>query len=147
MDEKLNEYVREEYDIIAPGAIVTDPEGREVGTVGETIGDYVELRGGDQVSSVWISRADFGEARHEAVLLGFPSDEISARSVASPPQTLDEAAETGVLHDDAASNRESMLEELAEQRAEMHEEGRATEAADRTLGQPVEEELEERGVR
>lgn len=142
----MNEYAREEYEVLAPGLEVRDADGAPFGTIGDTVGEYVELRGGDQASSVWIRRTDFGEANHEAVLLGFPSDEIDERASKERPHTLDDAAETGVLASDAQRAREAMLEELAEQRAEMRETGRATEAADRSVGVPIEAELEQRGV-
>lgn len=142
----MNEYAREEYEVLAPGLEVRDAEGNPFGTVGDTVGEYVELRGGDQATSFWIRRTDFGEANREAVLLGFPSDEIDERASRERPHTLDDSSETGVLASDAERTREAMLEELAEQRAEMRETGRATEAADRNLGVPVEAELEQRGV-
>ncbi len=143
----MNDYAREEYEVLAPGLEVRDAEGAPFGIVGETVGEYVELRGGDQTSSMWIRRTDFGEANHEAVLLGFPSDEIDERASRERPEALDESAHTGVLAADEQHTRDAMLEELAEQRAEMRETGRATEAADHTVGIPVEAELEQRGVR
>jgi len=142
----MDEFKREEYVQIAPGLPVMDANGKPFGTIGNTIGEYVELRGGDQVSSMWIRRSAFGEANHEAVLLGFPSDDIGEHAVSEPPQTLEESEPVGVLEADADGQREAMLAELAEQRAEMHENGRATAEADETIGIPVEQEIEQRGV-
>ncbi|MGE3960210.1 MAG: hypothetical protein AB7F65_00845 [Dehalococcoidia bacterium] len=140
----MNEYVREEYQTLAPGIDVHDEAGQSVGTIGDTVGDYVELRGADLVTSYWIRRSEFGEARREAVLLGFPSDEIDERALAQPPQTREQANESGALSDERGRQREMMLEDLAEQRAEMRAEGRATDEADDNVGIPVEEELEQR---
>ncbi len=140
----MNEYIRDEYGTLAPGLSVLDANGEPVGTVGDTFGNFVELRGADQVTSYWIRRSEFDEARHEAIALGFPSDEIEARSVARPPETRERATETGALDDPDGHQREMMLEDLAEQRAEMREEGRATEAAGDSIGIPVEEELARR---
>jgi len=142
----MNEYKREEYEQFAPGLPVRDAEGTAFGTIGDTVGEYVELRGGDQASSIWIRRTEFGESNHEAALLGFPVSELEERGVAEPPRTLEDSTEAGVLAADAERTRVAMLAELAEQRAEMHETGRATEEADHTVGTPVEVELEQRGV-
>ena len=137
----MNEYVREEYDTLSPGLAVHDANGVPVGTVGTTVGSYVELRGGDQISSYWIRRSEFGEAKHEAISLGFASDEIGTRALTEPPEDLDESTETGALQNVQKDQRELMLEELAEQRAEMREEGRATDEADENVGVSVEEEI------
>ena len=140
----MNEYLHDEYQTLAPGMRVQDPTGEPFGTIGETVGDYVELRGADQVTSYWISRSEFGEAHHEAVALGFPSDEIGKHTVERPVAGVDSASETGALHDQQARQRETMLEELAEQRAEMREDGRTTEEADDNVGILVEEELSQK---
>ena len=140
----MNEYLHEEYEALSPGLAVYDSNGDPVGTVGNTVGDYVELRGGDQTSSFWIRRSEFGEARHEAIALGFTSDEIGERALDGPPEDLDESTESGALQGIQKDQRELMLEELAEQRAEMREEGRATKEADENVGVRVEEELARR---
>ncbi len=142
----MNEHNRAEYTQLAPGMPVRDADGVEHGTIGNTVGEYVEMRGADQVTSVWIRRSHFGESDREAALLGFPGADLDAYAVAEPPQTLEDSTDAGVLAADAARTRDAMLAELAEQRAEMHETGRATEEADRTVGTPVEVELEQRGV-
>lgn len=141
----MNEYVRSEYSNLAPGTTVQDSEGRDIGVIGDTVDEYVEVRGEDgELRSHWIARSEFGEARSDAVLLGFPSDLIDERSVAQPPGTLEGSAETGALAEQTTEQRETMLREMAEQRADMHESGRATEEADDTVGTPVEEELQQR---
>lgn len=140
----MNEYVKDEYENLSPGMAVQDSRGQDMGVIGDTVGGFVELRGADQVSSYWIRRSEFGEANHEAVLLGFPSDEIESRAAAQPPATREDSVETGVLADPEDEQRETMMEELAEQRDEMRESGRATEEAYHTVGEPVEQELEER---
>jgi len=142
----MNEYKREEYSQLAPGLPVRDSDGVEHGTIGSTVGDYVEIRGGDQTSSMWIRSSDFGESEREAALLGFPGAELGERAVAEPPAMPEDTPEARRLAEDGDRTRESMLAELAEQREEMHETGSATEAADRTVGTPVEVELEQRGV-
>lgn len=139
----MNEYARTEYEQLSPGMRVHNHEGSEVGVVGDTVGNYVELRsvGG---SSYWIRRDEFGESQHESVLLGLSDEEFSARALTELPEDAHESANIGVLERDAGEQRNAMLAQLAEQRAEMREEGRITEEAEDTIGVPVEEELEER---
>lgn len=139
----LNSYVRDEYEPLAPGTSVTNRAGNSVGTVGTTVGNYVELRGGNQVTSYWIRRDAFGESQHESVLLGLSDEEFAEHALTEPPEEMQDSANIGVLEQDADEQRELMLEELAEQRTEMREEGRVTKEADDNVGIPVEQELQQ----
>lgn len=142
-DPDVNSYVRDEYQPLSPGTSVTNSAGDSIGTVGNTIGNYVELRGGNQNTSYWIRRDAFGESQHESVLLGLSDEEFSEHALTEPPEDMRDSASIGVLEQDADEQRELMLKELAEQRAEMREEGRATEEADDNVGIPVEQELKQ----
>jgi|GEM_PF-5937793 len=139
----VNNYVRDEYQPLSPGTSVVNSAGDSVGTVGGTVGNYVELRGGNQTTSYWIRRDAFGESQHEGVLLGLTDEEFSEHALTEPPEDSRDSASIGVLEADADEQRELMLKELAEQRAEMREEGRATEEADDNVGVPVEQELKQ----
>lgn len=138
----MNKYVRDEYQPLSPGTPVVNSSGNSVGTVGSTVGNYVELRGGDQTTSYWIRRSAFGESQHEGILLGLTDEEFSEHALTEPPDSHDSTS-IGVLEQDADEQRELMLKELAEQRAEMRDEGRATEEADDNVGIPVEQELKQ----
>lgn len=142
----VNEYVRDEYEQVTPGTRVLDSEGNEMGLVGGTYDNLIEVRGGDQVTSYWIRRDEFGESTREAMLLRFPGPEIDQYAQPVPEQVRETAVETGALHDQTVEQREVMLQQMAEQRQEMRESGRATDEAYDTVGEPVEEELERRGV-
>ena len=115
----------------------TEDDGR-IGSVGDVVGDYVRVDDGDGRSR-WFGLDAVQSADSERAILGFTTEDVAAREVPAPdiPHLGD------ALLPDQEEQRETMLRELAEQRERMHAEGRATPAAGRTVGEPVEEELAE----
>ncbi len=120
------------------GAGVWTEDEERIGSVGDIVGDYMRVDDGDGRAR-WFELGTLQSADDERVILGFGSDDIAASEVPPP-----DAPNLGTaLLPDEQEQRETMLRELAEQRQRMHAEGRATPEADRTVGEPVEEELAE----
>jgi len=115
----------------------TEDEER-LGSVGDVVGDYLRVDDGDGRSR-WFGLGELQSADDERAILDFSSDDVAAREV--PPPDIPHLG-TALLPEEE-QQRETMLRELAEQRERMNAEGRATPEADRTVGEPLEEELVE----
>lgn len=122
------------------GAHVDSADGRNIGRLGEIVGDYFQLFDMDG-REYWFARSQISEWNDQRLRVSFRAGEMSSLAVPSPgareeSQYLDED-----VTPDEERQRELMLRELSEQRREMHQEDETTPEADDTVGEPVEREL------
>jgi hypothetical protein len=120
----------------AIGSSIRTSDGHTLGVVRRTLGDYFQVD--EDGRGVWYPTAAL-DRDHRTV--GFTAGDRVARSV-PPPDAYEENPyiEPATRTAEQQEQRDEMLADLAEQRAEFDERG-ALPDADRSIGQPVEDEL------
>jgi hypothetical protein len=120
---------------------IWDRDGEFLGVVTRLLGDYVEVRteGG---RSHWFPKAtlhkDDGRTSADFAVRDILSHSVPTPDAYERSQYIQAESRT----DEEEEQREQVLRELADQRRELHA-GGGLPAANHTVGEPVEEELEE----
>lgn len=123
------------------GAIVETADGETLGWVSEARGDYLCVDP-DQGDSFWLVMSDTGAMSTDRIQMEFTHDELDRHVVPVPPGAPVAVDDTrSQILPDEGEQRVAMLEELAGQRRELSDDGVAMPGEDRTVGEPVEDEL------
>ena len=131
------------------GTLAETADGQRLGIVAEVEGDYLRI---DPTKSdeeaFWLNSADVATVTPDRAQFNFDKSELISHVVpVSPGQALRkreeriERMERGPL-DAQQEQRKLMLEDVAEDRREIREDGVDLPGEDRTVGEPVERELD-----
>ena len=123
------------------GASIETADDKTLGQVVRVLGDYFCVRS-DEDQERWFGLEHL-VSNEGRLVVSFREDEVLTHEVPAPDATY-ESQYLKPLSPEQAAERELMLRQLAEQREQMHEQGVATEQADETVGEPVEQELHRR---
>lgn len=125
----------------AMGAEVRTQDGARLGTVEEVLGDYFRVAG-DEGREYWFGLALLESVDGSRAQVRFPEADLGTHSVPAPDRYQESQYNDGEpLSAEEERQRERVLGELVEQREEIRNDPAATEEADDTVGEPVEQEL------
>jgi hypothetical protein len=124
------------------GTDVWSRDGELLGTVEQVLGDYFQLRPTEGGRQHWFPLASV-ETGGSRATVDFEHGDVLASSVPAPDAyEQSQYIEADERSDEQEAQREHLLHDLADQRQKLHSEG-ALPDADRTVGEPVEQELGE----
>jgi hypothetical protein len=124
------------------GATIWTDDSKQLGIVSETLGDYMRIQP-ESGTSYWLPLACVEGGGGDRPTVEFRHGDLQSHIV-TPPDNYEESVhiDPSIAAVDEEHQREAMLREIAEQRRRMEETGAATAEADRTIGEPVEQELQ-----
>lgn len=126
---------------LSVGALVETADGETLGWVAETRGDYLCVDPGEG-DAYWLVVRDMGSMSPDRIQVEFSQEELDRHVVPVPPDHPDPVDDlrSRVLPGEERQ-RVAMLQDLAEQRRELAEDGVELPDEGRTIGEPIEDEL------
>jgi hypothetical protein len=130
-----------EQATLTTGTNVWTRDGEFIGTVAQVLGDYFQLYSQER-GRHWFALSSV-EADGQRATVDFDAGDLLASTVPAPDAYEEsQYIESDERTEEQDEQREQVLRDLAEQRREISSEG-ALPAAERTVGESVEQELRE----
>ncbi len=123
------------------GGLAETADGHQLGKVTEIRGDYFHVEA-EKSAGHWFPLDVVSAAGSEQVILTFQNSDLQQHEVPVPPDEVDPAEGRAAILPAEEEQRASMLAELARQREQIHRDGIVMPDEGKTVGEPVEQELQ-----